>query len=153
MLDGIASQPGTYLLVFHADRISTIQVGRLGPLRLEPGYYFYTGSAFGPGGIRARVRHHHSGRSRPHWHLDYVRPALTLQEVWYSTDSVRHEHAWADSLYYTLKMKVPLARLGASDCRCETHFFYTDDKPAQPLLMRALCKKNNNMDLTIVEKI
>lgn len=153
MLDGIASQPGTYLLVLHAAREASIMVGRLGQVRLARGYYFYVGSAFGPGGVRARVRHHHGISTRPHWHLDYLRPALHLQEIWYSIDSVRWEHSWASCLYYTMQMHVPLAGLGASDCRCQSHFFYMQDKPAQAALMAALQHKNNKVNLVIVDNI
>ena len=153
MLDGISSQPGTYLLVFHSDQSVSIKVGRLGQLELEPGYYFYIGSAFGPGGVRARVHHHHGISSRPHWHLDYIRPALSLREVWYSIDAVRYEHDWAAILYYTIHMQVPLAGLGSSDCQCESHFFYTKYKTGQLSLLKALEKNNNSMNLSIVDQI
>lgn len=153
MLDGISSQPGTYLLIFHTDRASSIKVGRLGQLELAGGYYFYVGSAFGPGGVRARVRHHHGVSKKPHWHLDYIRPSLHLQEVWYSIDAIRHEHDWAGNLCDVLHMQAPLAGLGASDCRCHSHFFYAGTRPDAPSILHALKKNNKPHNISIVEHI
>ncbi len=150
MLGEIPGQSGTYLLVFHADKSNTVAVGRLGQLDIVPGYYFYIGSAFGPGGLRARIRHHHAISTRPHWHLDYIRPSLDLLAIWYSPDELRYEHAWADSLYYTMQMRVPLSGLGSSDCRCESHFYFSTNKPDPNALQRALRNDNDNMILEMI---
>lgn len=45
----ISSSKGTYVLVFEAKREQKIQVGKLGLINLQPGFYAYIGSAFGPG--------------------------------------------------------------------------------------------------------
>lgn len=122
----IKPQPGTYLLLFTAKEPHTLQVGRLGVIELSQGYYCYIGSAFGPGGIRARVRHHAKISPRPHWHLDYVRPVMSLLEVWYRYEA-HSEHRWAKRLSKVMDM--PMAGFGASDCRCQSHFFYAAHKP------------------------
>lgn len=153
MLDGIARQPGTYLLIFSAAEAAAIRVGRLAVLDLQPGYYIYIGSAFGPGGVRARVKHHAGISKKPHWHLDYIRPKLALEEIWYSIDTARYEHEWAEIMYYTLKMQVPVQGLGASDCRCESHFFHTHNKPERATLNRALKKNNKDLKITILDKL
>ena len=54
----IPARPGTYALLLSATRRQRITIGRLGALALQPGCYVYTGSARGPGGLRARLRHH-----------------------------------------------------------------------------------------------
>ena len=91
------AHPGTYALLLQADRQRTVRVWAAGArLTVEPGCYVYVGSALGPGGVRARVGHHSRLATRPHWHIDYLRRAATLRDVWYSYDSVRREHAWAD---------------------------------------------------------
>ena len=151
MLDGISNKPGTYLLIFACEQTSSITVGRLGPLKLASGYYFYVGSAFGPGGVRARVRHHHGVSTKPHWHLDYIRPSLILKEVWYSTDPVRYEHGWASLLGETLHMRVPVVGLGASDCRCYSHFYYTHAMPGRSSILSELNKNNKRLNISIVE--
>ena len=151
MLDKISNLPGTYLLNFYSEQRASVWVGRLGKLDLDIGYYIYIGSAFGPGGVRARVRHHHRISQKPHWHLDYIRPSLSLQAVWYSLDAIRYEHEWANILYSALNMHVPLVSLGATDCRCQSHFFYARSKPDRSSIINALNKNNTNLKLSTVE--
>ena len=49
---------GTYAIWMKATSKQIITVGKLGKIEIEPGYYVYIGSAFGPGGIKARVGRH-----------------------------------------------------------------------------------------------
>ena len=151
MFEAIPRQPGTYLLIFRSEQSTRLDVGRVGSIQLQVGYYLYVGSAFGPGGLQARVRHHAKISTRPHWHLDYIRPALSLTGIAYSTDMLRYEHAWAGRLYYTRQMAIPLRSLGASDCRCESHFFYTQDEPITTALRKTLGDNNNNTNITFVD--
>jgi len=66
------ARPGTYALLLYSASDAEIRVGRLGHMRLQSGFYVYVGSALGPGGVRARVRHHLLDSPRPHWHIDYL---------------------------------------------------------------------------------
>lgn len=147
MLDDIPALPGTYLLEFESLADISVMVGRRGQLHLQPGFYIYIGSAFGPGGLRARVRHHASISPRPHWHLDYIRPQLELLDVWFSTMNKRLEHAWADAMVYTMHMNIPMQGLGASDCKCESHFFYVRTRPDEQALQTALAMGHQNIAL------
>jgi len=79
----LPSDPGTYILVLRCSTSRTIRIGRLGKLPLQPGWYLYAGSAFGPGGLRARVGHHARRAARPRWHIDYFRRCARLEAVWY----------------------------------------------------------------------
>ena len=54
----IEPKPGTYALILSCASNARIQVGRLGTMQLQCGYYVYLGSALGPGGLRARIAHH-----------------------------------------------------------------------------------------------
>ncbi len=47
---------GTYVLVMRLGRLRRVRVGRLGVQEFPAGLYLYVGSAFGPGGLRARIR-------------------------------------------------------------------------------------------------
>jgi Uri superfamily endonuclease len=125
-----APWPGTYALVCRAVRLGRLSIGRLGTLEVEAGFYVYLGSAFGPGGIRARVAHHLRAGRRRHWHADYLWPALRIEEIWYSHDTARREHEWARLLRGLRAFSVPLARFGASDCRCETHLLHNQEPPS-----------------------
>jgi Uri superfamily endonuclease len=118
------SLPGTYLLILRAIQVQTIPVGRLGMLAVRPGWYVYVGSAFGPGGVRARVGRHLRGDGRLHWHIDYLRQVAAIEEVDYTLDSSPHEHAWAQILTGMPDAEIPLAAFGASDCRCPAHLFF-----------------------------
>ena len=87
------SSPGTYLLLLACERVVRLSIGRLGVMTTRPGYYLYVGSAFGPGGIRARIGHHAKTAAHPHWHLDYLRPLTRPRAVW--TAACNREHGWA----------------------------------------------------------
>ena len=52
------SDPGTYALILQCDSKVSAQIGHWGQIEILPGYYLYAGSAFGPGGMRARASRH-----------------------------------------------------------------------------------------------
>ena len=124
------SQPGTYALVFSACHKHQLEIGKLGIFDLKPGFYIYIGSAFGQGGLRARINHHRKRAGRPHWHMDYLGPFLKLIEIWYTHDPVHREHLWAQIISNTRGTSVPLAGFGSSDCRCAAHLFFRNTKPS-----------------------
>ena len=64
------TRPGTYALVLVSCSHQRVEVGKLGRLAVQSGYYVYVGSAFGPGGLKARIAHHVKISRRPHWHID-----------------------------------------------------------------------------------
>ena len=115
---------GTYALLLSATASMTVEVGALGAVGLAPGAFVYVGSAFGPGGLAARLRRHvQPQKASPHWHVDYLRAALSLHGAWISTDDARHECTWAQSIACLESSSIPLPGAGASDCACSTHFF------------------------------
>ena len=129
-----ASRPieaaGTYALVLCCWRPGRLGIGRLGVLRVRPGFYVYVGSALGPGGVGARVRHHQRAGGRPHWHIDYLRPRADLVEVWHVHDTRRREHQWASIVSGLDDASVPLQGFGSSDCGCASHLFYFETRPS-----------------------
>jgi Uri superfamily endonuclease len=126
--------PGTYALVLESTDEQWVEVGKLGRLQVRPGFYVYVGSAFGPGGLKARTAHHARISVRPHWHIDYLRPICHLKEIWYSYESKRYEHRWAGALSRFERATIPLAGFGASDCSCPSHLFRFSRKPSERLL-------------------
>jgi Uri superfamily endonuclease len=122
------SKPGTYALVLRGDASTYIDVGRWGRLNVRPGYYIYVGSAFGPGGVVARVSRHCRETGNKHWHIDYLRESANVTSVWYSHSPVRLEHRWADALARMNATK-PVKGFGCSDCKCESHLFFVAQKP------------------------
>lgn len=122
--------PGTYVLVLRSTSRRSVEIGRIGLLRLEPGYYAYVGSALGPGGLRARLGRHLRGPDRVHWHIDYLRARTEPIEAWYSCGPARREHQWSDVLRASIGAVTPLSGFGASDCRCDAHLFLFARQPA-----------------------
>ncbi len=120
---------GTYVLVLRLSRSTEITVGKLGTFDFPKGFYLYVGSAHGPGGLAARLRHHLSHPKNPHWHIDCLRRAAEPVEVWTSGEWARREHSWALLLYQMQGAAMPAAGFGASDCRCPSHLFHFSRRP------------------------
>lgn len=123
------SDTGTYILTLHLDAPTHLTIGKRGAFDFAAGWYAYVGSAFGPGGLRGRLKHHLAPVTRPHWHIDYLRAAATVCEVWYLAGKTRHEHRWAEALRSTPGAEIPVPRFGASDCRCASHLVHFADPP------------------------
>jgi Uri superfamily endonuclease len=137
-----SKDPGTYALVLHAHSSSTILIGRRAEMLVQPGYYIYVGSAFGPSGLRGRLRHHLAPHISPHWHIDYLRQAAALVEVWTSCDGRLQEHEWARALIASPVCALPFARFGASDCRCQAHLVHMTARPSLDWFQEALRNEN-----------
>jgi len=126
----IPAASGTYALLLFCPRSREVRVGRLGTQTISRGWYVYVGSAFGPGGLRARCLRHLRPLRRRHWHIDYLRSAATLQGIWFSGDPVPREHLWAEILDGMEGATAPIRRFGSSDCRCPSHLFRFSPRPS-----------------------
>ena len=122
-------QKGTYLLLLHFIKPRHVTVGRLGRHRFAPGWYAYVGSAFGPGGLRARLGHHFRRSAAPRWHIDYLTRVISPAEAWVTVDPKRWEHPFAQRLHRSPESSTPVPGFGASDCRCRSHLFHFAGKP------------------------
>ena len=122
------SKPGTYVLILRSEESTSIQIGRWSLLDIRQGYYAYVGSAFGPGGVLARVSRHCRPVKSKHWHIDYLREHVILVSVWYSHSSTRLEHHWAGAME-RLNEARPVERFGCSDCNCESHLYFFAREP------------------------
>ena len=123
---------GSYALIlgpYRKGAAGSVAIGRLGTLALQWGYYLYVGSAFGSGGLAARLKHHLHSTARPHWHIDYLKEHLAPVEVWVTTDPVSQEHRWARLLLENPHSTAPLAGFGSSDCECASHLFFFTELP------------------------
>lgn len=134
----ITNECGTYALVAKAEKSRDLTIGRLGSFQTQSGYYVYVGSAFGPGGIKARVSHHNRSSATPHWHMDYLGPQVDIVEIWYTTDKKSREHQWANHLATHRLSSLPLHGFGASDCACIAHLFFFKSKPSGDYFRRTI---------------
>ncbi len=114
---------GSYLLWFFLARRQTIAIGRLGVLEFKRGWYGYCGSAYGPGGLKARLGHHLRVADRPHWHIDYFKVKASLRLIWLEKHAAR-EHLWSNLLEQLPGFSLPCPGFGASDCACVSHLLY-----------------------------
>jgi endonuclease-3 len=120
---------GTYTLLVALADPATIEVGALGVRSFTPGWYAYTGSAFGPGGF-ARIERHRElaagERDARHWHVDHLlgHPETAVRAVG-RTPGEDVECAVARQLVSECEA---IEGFGASDCDCDTHLAFTPER-------------------------
>ncbi len=125
-------EKGTYVLIASVPQMKRIEIGQLGKFDIVPGFYAYVGSAFGAGGLCARISHHLESTASPHWHIDYLLQVAEPVEVWYSIANRKLEHHWADLLEKASQFRIPIPRFGSSDYHRSrsSHLFYSKRRPA-----------------------
>ena len=123
---------GTYVLIASLAQMKRLEIGSLGRQDIVPRFYLYVGSAFGAGGLRARIGHHLESTADPHWHIDYLLAAAEPVEVWFTTAETKLEHRWADLLENAPQFRIPIARFGSSDYHRSraSHLFYLKRHPS-----------------------
>lgn len=87
---------------------------------LDAGFYVYSGSAYGPGGIRARLTRHVRREKKLHWHVDWLTAAAdSIHAIALPGGS---ECEIVSRLMQSGWFRFPLAGFGSSDCaRCPSH--------------------------------
>lgn len=116
---------GTYLLhLWLNHQLTQIAIGRLGRFDFAPGHYYYVGSAFGTGGLAARLRRHIAIEKRFHWHIDYLRPHAEIRTIWAAPGRDRLECRWCKELAKVPELIRPISGFGASDTGCGGHLFF-----------------------------
>jgi len=123
---------GTYVLVSSVSQPKRLEVGRLGAFDLAPGCYAYVGSAFGAGGLRARLGHHLQPTAAPHWHIDYLLTVAAPVAIWFSTATHKLEHHWVGLLEKAPRFCIPIPRFGSSDSHRHrsSHLFFCKRRPS-----------------------
>lgn len=131
---------GSYLLVFRLDTdMHRLPIGRLGCFDFPAGYYLYVGSAFGAGGLPARLAYHQRRhKDHPHWHIDYLRPAMHLLEAWTVGGPLRLECVWCGALADIPGLQIPVRGFGSRDTHCAAHLFYMPQRPRVHALTHTL---------------
>ncbi|MCL4459686.1 MAG: GIY-YIG nuclease family protein [Chloroflexi bacterium] len=119
---------GTYNLLLHLGEERQLTIGRLGRFRFEPGYYVYSGSALA--GLTSRLERHRRLSKKPHWHIDYLLPWVTLDEVWVVSSPERLECICSRLLCRLSGASIAVPGFGSSDCRCPSHLVYFSSPPS-----------------------
>jgi Uri superfamily endonuclease len=115
-----ASQKGAYVLLIGLDRALPVGAGRHKSGQLPAGTYFYAGSAYGAGGIAARIGRHFRKDKKVYWHVD----RLTLEASRLAAFIVENgnECALAEALLQSNSVAIALEGFGSTDCSsCRSH--------------------------------
>ena len=128
----LPAEKGTYVLILRLRQTRRLTIGRLGSFIMEAGHYAYLGSAFGPGGVAARVGHHLDPAKSLRWHIDYLLTIAEPVEAWYAASDRKMEKDWADLLPRVPGLRPCIPRFGASDHRRgkASHLFFSRKRPS-----------------------
>ncbi len=128
-MNGIPAGPGSYVVGFGLQIRKVCIVGSLGECCLSARHYLYFGSAMGPGGFRARLKHHYLTEKNPHWHIDYLLDKESILATWYLAGRYPQESTWAMNLNQKHDFHCPMKGFGSSDCRagCSSHLVRIPD--------------------------
>jgi endonuclease-3 len=118
---------GSYTLLINLPKTLEIEVGSLGLIEFQSGFYAYNGSAFGPGGLKRVDRHREKVENggNSHWHLDYVLVQEGAEIVRAFKNSSDHECSLSDEMSERFGN---VHGFGCSDCNCKSHLFYSQSR-------------------------
>ncbi len=120
MDEPISREPGAYVLSIELAAPLALDIPRLGAATLAPGRYANSGSAHGPGGLRARIGRHLRRDKVPHWHVDRLTGAGRVTGV--RAVPGGQECDLLRDLLAVPGVSVPVPGFGSSDCRaCQAH--------------------------------
>ena len=118
--DDVPSLPGAYVLA--VDVVKPVKVAIRGQpaTRLGPGRYLYCGSAWGPGGLKARLARHMRRGKAVRWHIDRLTETGVVAGAWIFPGGKE-----CDLVAALSKLPVPIEGFGSTDCsRCRSHLLY-----------------------------
>ena len=111
---------GVYVLIVKVLEECEIEVGSLGRIEFEEGYYAYVGRAMA--GLQKRIERHLRRPRRVRWHIDWLtsNPIVKpLCAIFGETQNPRLEDELAEVL-----SGEPIPRFGSSDARASSHLKY-----------------------------
>ena len=127
VIEHIPAKAGTYALEIILSHPQTLQL-KGNAFQLPKAHYIYFGSAFGSGGLQARLGRHIRGGTAKHWHIDHLRALGEVVAFSYLEHPKRYpevplECLWAQAFAVLPEAKIPIPRFGASDCHagCPAH--------------------------------
>ena len=110
---------GAYALLIHTGRDVIFRRSGL-EHTFAPGWYVYAGSAYGPGGIRARLRRHFRKDKAVHWHIDDLTLAADAMDAVVVEGG--SECGIVSALSRSPVFRPTVGGFGSSDCRvCAAH--------------------------------
>lgn len=123
-------QTGTYILLLHLPADTELDIPGLGKIAFPAGFYAYADSAFGIYSLPRRIKSHLAEPTAPREHIDFLRQAARVAEIWMAPGSEPHEHDWV-SLLLDIPGGIAIADgFGVDDCTCDSHLVYFDVRPS-----------------------
>jgi Uri superfamily endonuclease len=119
----IPARHGSYIVIGRLDNAVLLTSGPFSGQQITPGYYLYSGSAYGPGGLRARITRHLKSDTKKFWHFDHLKSNLSIEEIFFSIDTKNQECEFIKTIQGMPSVSIPLPGFGSSDCRkgCPAH--------------------------------
>ena len=111
---------GSYILLAKLDKESSLNVGKLGVMSFNKGYYAYVGSALN--GLEQRINRHLRKNKKIFWHIDYLLRKAIIKNIFYKKSPRKEECKFAKELEKHFKI---IKDFGATDCKCKSHLFYS----------------------------
>jgi len=111
---------GAYVLIVDLPRPLALDSPRFRGAVLPAGRYAYCGSAYGPGGLAARIARHRRRDKRQRWHID--RLTVNAHDMAALAVPDGDECRLVEALLATRRFAVAVPGFGSSDCsKCEGH--------------------------------
>jgi len=110
---------GSYVLILGIPKEMEIQVGKLGRIKFQSGFYAYVGSAMN--GLEGRIQRHLRKEKKRFWHIDYLLEKVEIVDIIVLESKRRTECNIAQNLAREFQ---PVRKFGSSDCTCAGHLFY-----------------------------
>lgn len=120
---------GSYIIIYELRQQAEIDIGRLGAYEFPAGHYFYCGNARGSGGLKSRITRHLKLSDKKFWHIDFLKPHVEAQRIWFTTSPAISECDLVRILQQQEHLCHPVPRFGASDCvqKCVSHLLFFNE--------------------------
>jgi len=127
---------GVYVLIISVGKSINVNIGALGSVNFEKGFYAYVGSA--QNSLEKRVERHLRKAKRKFWHIDYLlnNDAVKVLKVFYKKARKHEECRIAKRIR---QRSVCIKSFGSSDCKCQSHLTRIKDYG----LLKDLMRKQN----------
>lgn len=116
---------GTYILIIHNNQRQKVEVGNLGRINFDRGYYCYIGSAMQ--NLSKRVERHKRKIKNHHWHIDYLLDKSKIHKSIEIRNTEKLECEVAEKISEIADGVIK--NFGSSDCNCDSHLFYFKENP------------------------
>ena len=118
-IENLPFDKGAYLLLLNLLHPVTFSTKSLYKIDFPPSWYIYAGSAYGLGGVRARLLHHCNRNKKIHWHIDQLSVfADTFAMIFFGDNECRLLRILEKSKDF----RFPLKGFGSTDCQsCASH--------------------------------